>query len=302
MRDPFRRSDMYSVGDGKEFLVNYQITKLPSIKAVLESPRVSDKYNFFSTMNVIKMLEKEKWIPVKAQEQNVRTEDRRGFQKHMVRFRRPGETLKNIGDLSPEIVLTNSHDGYAAYIIMLGIFRLACLNGMVVSEAEFGSIHIKHIGFREEDVIDATYKVISEVPRLTDKIGEYKAITLNQEERFAFAESALVTKFANGNDKNVENNGGLVKIEDRIFNIQKLLNPRRIEDQPLTLWNTFNVIQEKFTKGNEYEQTTRISDIGKVTRKTKVAGIKGINENIRVNRGLWQLTELMRELKVQANA
>jgi hypothetical protein len=293
---------MFSVGNGKEFLQPEQMTRLSSIVATHEAERTSDKYNFFSTMNIVNMLAKEKWLPVAMQEQNVRLEDRKGFQKHMIRFRRPGETLKNVGDLAPEIILTNSHDALSAYQIMAGIFRLACLNGMIVSEAEFSSIHVRHLGFKEEDVIDATYKVIEEVPKLTDKIGQYKAITLNPEERFAFAESALVTKFANDDETQAEEHGGLVKIEDRTFNLQKLLQPRRTEDQLPTLWNTFNIIQEKFTKGNDYEQTTRISDVGKITRKTKVSGIRGINENIRVNRGLWQLTELMRELKAQPTA
>ena len=56
------------------------------------------------------------WVPVRALEQSIRTEARRGFQKHVVRFAR-GEHLQTWekNQVRPEVVLVNSHDKSSAY-------------------------------------------------------------------------------------------------------------------------------------------------------------------------------------------
>jgi hypothetical protein len=81
------------------------------------------------------------WVPVRAQEQSIRTEARRGFQKHIVRFARlqPLQTWEK-NQVPPEIVLVNSHDKSSAYQLHCGLFRLVCSNGMVVSDGTFQRI------------------------------------------------------------------------------------------------------------------------------------------------------------------
>ena len=55
------------------------------------------------------------WVPVRAQGQSIRTEARRGFQKHVVRFARV-EHLQTWekNQVRPEVVLVNSHDTSSA--------------------------------------------------------------------------------------------------------------------------------------------------------------------------------------------
>jgi hypothetical protein len=148
------------------------------------------------------------------------------------------------------------------------------------------------MGFDPKDVIDASYKVIQEVPQLTEKIGDYRSINLNSEEKEIFAESALALKY----DDEVKRDGSSALIGDRTFSVPALLKPIRQQDSDPTLWNTFNTIQEKFTKGNSFETTTRMVN-GKIRQQTKVRAIKGLDENVRINRGLWHLMEKMREMK-----
>ncbi len=284
---------MRKVGNGREFIPVESFRHLTSINAPHEAPTVSRKYSFFSTMNLIEALRSQNWLPVMAQEQRVRESGREGYQKHMIRFRQPGSILTVVGDIAPEIVLTNAHDARSAYVLMAGFFRLACLNGLIVSEGEFGAIRIKHLGYDENEVIEASYKVIDDVPRLTEKIGDYRSIILDPTEREIFAESALTMKY----DADIEGKGtGMVKIENRTFSLPALLKPTRQQDADPTLWNTFNTIQEKLTKGNSFERTTRMVN-GQIRQQTKVRGITGLNENVRVNRGLWHLMERMREIK-----
>lgn len=287
---------IYTVGDGRTFLEEGQLQRLSSITAVHEYPNVSDKYSFFSTMNLINSLRTENWLPVKVSEQRVTSEDRRGFQKHMVRFRQPGLTMDNIGDIIPELVLTNSHDARAAFILMAGFFRLACLNGLIVSDSEFASIHIRHVGYKPEDIIEATYQVVRDIPRLVNRVQEYKQIELKSEEREKFAESALIIKYAETGDS-ISKQDGWFTIGNRTFSIPALLNPTRHDDMGHTLWDTFNTVQAKIVHGNRFERTTRTLPNGRVIQRRKVQGIRGINEDIRVNKALWHLTEEMGRLK-----
>jgi hypothetical protein len=283
------------VGDGRNFIPIETLNYLSSVTAPHPASVVSEKYSFFSTMNLINALATQNWLPVLAQEQRIREESRKGYQKHLVRFRQPGSVLSNVGDIAPEIVLTNAHDARSAYVLMAGFFKLACLNGLVVSQGEFGAIRIRHVGYDERDVIDATYKVAEDVPRLVDKIEDYRKIDLKTEEREAFAESALVMRYADEKDE-VKREGGILKIGDRTFSLAVLIRPNREQDSSPTLWNTFNTVQEKLIKGSNFERTTR-SNNGRIVQRTKVKGITGLNEDIRVNRGLWHLQEELRKIK-----
>ena len=287
------KGQIRKLGNGREFLPLETLQQLSSITALQEAPKVSNKYSFFSTMDVINQLSHENWLPVSAQEQRVKDGNgRQGYQKHMVRFRQPGTVLSAVGGIAPEIVMTNSHDASSSYTLMAGFFRLACLNGLIVSEGEFGSIRMRHMGFQPEDVVDASYKIIEEIPQLIDKIGSYRDIILSRAEQDIFGESALALKF----DAEVIRNGNLAVINDRHFSLPELLKPTRSTAGEPSLWNTFNAVQEKFTKGNSFERTTRMVN-GKIHRQEKVRGINGLNETVRVNRGLWHLMEKMRELK-----
>jgi hypothetical protein len=48
----------------------------------------------------------------------------------------------------PELVLINSHDRSSAYQLHAGLFRFGCGDGMIVADATFEPISIRHSGFR----------------------------------------------------------------------------------------------------------------------------------------------------------
>jgi len=49
---------------------------------------VSQRYSFFPTSSILNGMRENGWVPIRAPEQSIRTEARRGFQKHVVRFAR----------------------------------------------------------------------------------------------------------------------------------------------------------------------------------------------------------------------
>jgi hypothetical protein len=287
--------NVHTIGNGKDFLYPSQLQAFPSLISEHKANTLSHRYRFISTMNLVETLAKHDWFPVMAQEQRIRTLTRSGFQKHMVRFRQTGIRPQAIGDVIPEIVLTNSHDGTTKYNFMLGLFRLACLNGLIVSEGVFGSIKVKHIGYEEKDVLDASYKVIEDIPKITERVKAYRSIPMDGIDMQTFAESALILRYSRKGSI-TKRDGANFLIDDRVFNLPALLQPRRVEDQDHNLWSTYNVVQEKLTKGNTFERTTREVN-GRIIHKRKVQGITGINANLQVNRGLWHLMDKMAQLK-----
>jgi hypothetical protein len=65
----------------------------PSVFASQPIAGVSERYSFLPTCSILNGMRENGWVPVRAQEQCIRTEARRGFQKHFVRFAR-GEHLQ----------------------------------------------------------------------------------------------------------------------------------------------------------------------------------------------------------------
>ena len=253
-----------------KFLTNDQlVARAPSVFAESPAANVSDKYSFVPTTQVLNTLEAAGWLPVRAQESRVRMSDKQGYQRHMVRLRHQDANDMKVGDSLPEIVLTNSHDGLSSFTLSLGLFRLVCSNGMVVSEGVFESARIKHTGYRDQDVIDITDRVVHSAPLLTNSIGEFESIQLSYAEMLAFAEEALDLRW----------NPGEAPIHS-----SALLTVRRRADDNQSLWTTLNVIQENLLKGGLRGR----SDSG---RRTSTREVTSVTEDIRLNKALWSMAQ-----------
>jgi len=103
-------------------------SQAPSIYAPGPMLGLSNRYTFVPTARILEGLRERDWVPVIVEEQRIRTEARRGFQKHLVRFRR-AEQMETLDEWNVELVLVNSHDAGCAYQLHAGIFRRRCSNG-----------------------------------------------------------------------------------------------------------------------------------------------------------------------------
>jgi hypothetical protein len=251
---------------------------VPSIFASQPIEGVSDRYSFLPTSSILQGLRENGWVPVRAEEQSVRTEARRGFQKHLIRFART-EHLQTWekNQVRPEVVLLNSHDKSSAYQLHCGLFRLVCLNGMVVADATFERISIKHSGFNPDSVIEASFKVLDTVPDIMNKVQLFQDRILTDAERLALATGAATYRWE-----------GLAKAP---INPSMLLNPRRYGDEAKDLWTTFNTVQENIIRGGQRDYSRRRPD-GR--RMPKSRAINGIDEDMKLNKALWQMAEVLR--------
>jgi hypothetical protein len=277
------------------------LDRFQSINATHEHFKTSEKYRFIPTTKVVDILAREGWFPSRVQEMRVRNEGRVGFQKHLIRFRQQDMMGGRVGDIIPEVVLTNAHDGSASFVFDMGLFRQVCGNGAVVSEGMFASVRVRHVGFTTGQVLAAVQNVIEETPKVLDRVGDYRSIMLTEDERRIFAEGALLLKLNEEHGERATgfyNSQSLFSIGDRSFDTTRLLTPQRYVDNGNDLWTTYNVVQEKLTKGGNFEDTRRVSPVtGQRIHKTKVQPIKAINEDVRVNKGLWHMMEEMAKLK-----
>ena len=74
--------------------------RAPSIFATGPMSGVSARYTFVPTARIVSGLRELDWVPVDVEEQRIRLETRRGFQKHLLRFRHSG--------LEPDEVVSSS--------------------------------------------------------------------------------------------------------------------------------------------------------------------------------------------------
>jgi hypothetical protein len=250
----------------------------PSIFASQPVADVSDRYSFLPTSSILDGMRDHGWMPVRAEQQHVRTAARQGFQKHLIRFARI-ESLdacaKN--QVRPEIVLLNSHDKSSAYQLHCGLLRTVCLNGMVVADATFQRISIKHVGFSPDSVIEASFKVLDAVPGIMEKVKLFQDRILTDAERLALATGAAVHRWEDL---------GKAPVSPLL-----LLNPRRYGDGAKDLWTTLNAVQENITKGGQKDYSRRRPD---GDRMPKSRAVKGIDEDLRLNKALWHMAEVLR--------
>lgn len=258
-------------------LTNEQIQRVaPSAFAGQAFHKQSDRYAFVPTSAVIDGMRNAGFMPVKASQSHSRLEGKSFFTKHMIRFRSENSNVVALGDIATEVVLINSHDGSSAYELSLGVFRLACLNGMMVSEGLAEIFKVRHTGNIIDRVIEASTRLLAQAPLVEQTVKLWRQIQLTGPEQRILAEEAHSLRFDEG-----------VVAPEPI----KLLTIRRSEDSGNDLWTTFNRIQENVISGRirTYDQRTG--------RRNRTRAVTGIDQNVKLNRALWSLGEKMAALK-----
>lgn len=258
----------------------------PSVFAPTKHESRSDRYAYIPTHEVLTGLMQEGFQPMHAQQGRSRVAGKEAFTKHLIRFRHGTHAMRQVGDTLPEVVLVNSHDGTSSYRVMGGLFRLACLNGLIVADSLIAEVKVGHTKRAVEGVIEATWQVVNQIHRATERRQQWGGIELRPAEAVAFAEAAHELRFEDDS------------ASGRAIEPTRLLTARRSEDAFNDLWTTFNRVQENVIRGGlEGTYTTHRDDGSVQTRTARTREVKAIDDNTRLNRALWLLTERMAELK-----
>jgi len=257
-------------------LDNDQLHRLaPSVFAEHKHESRADSYKFIPTINIVEALRNEGFLPVFATESRVRDVTKKGFAKHLLRFRQH-DGFSTVGEVKPEIVLVNSHDGTSSYQLSAGLYRLVCSNGMIVSDGQIEAIRVRHSGDVVNNVIEGTYHVVEQTPKAIECMEAMQGIELSPAERRIFANAAKELRW---------------DTEALAVDNDALLLPRRTGDRSNDLFTTMNVLQEKVIRGG-------VNVMNKETRRShRAREVKGVSENVKLNKAIWTLAEEMRKLK-----
>ena len=163
----------------------------PSALALRPYQGMSNKYAFVPTINIIEGMMKSGFMPFSATQSLTRVPGKQPFAKHMLRFRHAdaSQTLA-VGDVIPEVVLVNSHDGECTFRLIAGLYRLACSNGLMVAEASIMSIIIRHTGRILQDVVDGSHRLTEDAGKALGTVKAWQQLQLTDGERHAFASAA----------------------------------------------------------------------------------------------------------------
>ena len=134
---------------------------------------------------------------------------------------------------------------------------------MVVSEKEFGSIKIRHMGYTDEQVVKASQEFIDNSTRIMNVVEEWQGVNLNKDQMRAFGREASKLRFENPDD----------------LTINTVLQARRGEDMSSDLWTVFNRTQENLLRGGFLVSGGR--------RRSRE--ITNIDKNIDINTSLWDI-------------
>ena len=255
-----------------KFLDEVQLQmRAPSVFATGGASHTSERYGFIPTIEVVRGLKDNGFLPVMAAQSKCRDAAKKEHCRHIMRFRH--ESVQESEGAIPEIVLINSHDGSSSYQLRAGIYRLVCSNGLIVGHEQFCR-RVKHSGNVIERVVDAANDLIEIVPESIRTISDWKNIKLTYDQAEVFAETAATLKWE----------------QDKVpVKPSHLLTYRRSEDKQTDLWTTFNVIQENVIRGGiRYRNANH--------QRNRTREVASVNENVRLNTALWSLTEKMAQL------
>ena len=244
------------------------------------NPAVSGKYVHANTATVISDMEKLGWYPVEAKQCRPKKNSKGIRSFHMVVMESNDVKTNIVGrdgnvEAKVRIILQNSHDGFNSFRFMMGVYRFVCSNGMVVADAQFADFSIRHINYSFDELRGIVAKVMESVPATIDKMNAMNTTILTDDQKREMAvETYKIRKGYTPEDD--------INVDDQT--VEDLLTPVRTEDEGNSLWNVFNVLQEKMIKGSFMAP-------GKNGKARKQRAITSIKKDLDYNERLWAVAE-----------
>ena len=235
----------------------------PSVFATEPSPKMSDKYTFVPTMEILQNFEQEGWNIASARQLG-----QGNYAQHEVRLR--NGAFANVGDSLIEAVIRNSHNGLSSFSVSAGLFRLVCSNGLTVPTSIAEAISVKHIKVDMGTVRQITDDFAERLPIIQRSVGKMENTFLNEEKLVDFVNKSAMIRWEKGSVPKLD--------------IEAFLNPEREGDVGNSVWKTFNVIQEKFVRGGMKYQSKK----GRTVSMKELKSFQNINK---INTNLWELAE-----------
>jgi hypothetical protein len=243
----------------------------PSIFTQLKHPDRSSSYRHIPTCEVMNNLRDNGFHPVQVSQSGGKIADTiRGlFARHSIRFRQTENLVVARGDVVPELLLLNSHDGSGSYKLYAGLLRIVCINGLVAGAGDIFQVTVRHTGNTDlpARVLAGSRKLIEGMPALFERIERLRNTPLTEARRINFARASLKL------------------VPSRLtFDASELLTPRRPDDMETDAWTTMNVVQENIIRGG-------VVAFDRNGSKRRTSSISDVERDTHINRSVWDLAE-----------
>ena len=238
-------------------------TENPAIFTTEKSPKLSDRYIVVPTIDVVNKFIDSGWQVSSAKQVGAGM-----YAKHSVRLR--NSELPKVGDSLVEAIITNSHDGKTKLQVGAGLFRLVCSNGLVIPQQDLITLNQRHTNISMDEVEQITENFIKSTPIIERSVNRMMEVKMDMDKKIDFATKAVGIRWKNTEDIST-------------LTLETIVNPLRNGDAESTLWNTFNVVQEKLIRGGF------VKGNGSTVRTVKP--ITSLNMDTMINQKLWELAE-----------
>lgn len=248
--------------------------RAPQVYTKAPFAKVSEKYTFLPTYQIVEDMAKLGWLVADAKTMKSKQANQHLYGKHMVVFFHPDIYIKDSEggiEAYPQILIQNNHRGWGRFKFEIGIFRLVCLNGLVIKSAGYGTFVMRHLGYSFEELKQLVEQAISVLPKVVEKINIVSAREMTEVEMKAFATKAIQARF--GEEKLVDPS-----------EIAQVLASTRPQDEGSNLWVVMNRVQEHLIRGG-------FNSVGSDKKERKVRKITNMMKEVELNQKLWALTE-----------
>lgn len=232
--------------------------------------RKSGRYQHVHTYELVQAMRAEGFFPVEVQTYRRLDPKRVPYAMHMLRFAEMDSKhhMREVGDVAPQIVMRNSHDGSSRFEIWSALFRKVCSNGLIVSDSDIVQpIHVRHSARVVLEAMAGVLELVERQKGVMEYIGQMRAIKMAKTQQIAFAAKALELR---------PNLSGVLPAE-------ALLAERRVQDKGDDLWRVYNRVQENLMQGGMERETAN-------KRKLKVSAVNCISAGLGINAHLWSLS------------
>lgn len=246
------------------FLAQEQISALAPAVYGQKSERLSTKYQFQNSGDLVRVMEENGWGVVGVAQPVTRSPKRSPLScTHRVMFQ--PEQYKREHGLAPRVILLNSHDGRSKIKLQAGFYRFACANGLIIGEDSY-AMALTHRQNHQETLEAWLEQIAQTMPKLHEKIEDWRKLDSSAVAP-TYAKAATQLRFGEG---------------WKAYEPKDLLEVTRDEDEGMGLWQVYNRIQEGIIE----------KPISKIEGRGRAKPVREVQKEVSMNKWLWNLAQI----------
>jgi hypothetical protein len=247
------------------------ITLPKPVFATAPDARLTERYGFIPTHELVSAFEREDWVVTGATVKNVRKPEKDGLQRHLIRFAHRSQLDTGRTERIETLVL-NSHDGTSSLQLGAGVFRFACANGIIVADSTVATVRLGHHKLDMDTVLNSAHQILGQAEIVSGTIEAWKGINVSGDDAHRLAQTAIELRWGSEDAAPV--------MADHL-----LVYTRREADQGNDLWTVFNRVQENVLRSGV--KASRFQE-GRNQLMRSPRTIKALDATVKINRGLWE--------------